>query len=67
MLGIALVLGFAFMISQYLGWVKLVGMGIYLVGNPSGSFLYVLTGLHLAHLLGGIIALATTTIKASTK
>jgi cytochrome c oxidase subunit 3 len=26
-------------------------------GNPSESFLFVIAGLHLAHLLGGIIAL----------
>ena len=26
-------------------------------GNPSESFLYIITGLHLAHLLGGLIAI----------
>lgn len=26
-------------------------------GNPSESFLYIITGLHLAHILGGIVAL----------
>ena len=31
--------------------------------NPSGSFLYVLTLAHLAHLLGGLIALFVVAIK----
>ena len=27
---------------------------MFLVGNPSGSFVYVFSGLHLVHLLGGL-------------
>ena len=67
MLWLTLILGSGFAISQYMGWVSLVQQGVYLVGNPSGSFLYVLTGLHLAHLFGGLIALLVTAIKASNK
>jgi cytochrome c oxidase subunit 3 len=54
---ITLGLGLAFCFTQFTAWSKLVEMGIYFTGNPSGSFLYVLTGLHLAHLIGGIIYL----------
>jgi cytochrome c oxidase subunit 3 len=54
---ITLVLGIAFSISQWIGWKQLVDNGIFFIGNPSGSFFYVLTGLHLAHLAAGVIFL----------
>jgi cytochrome c oxidase subunit 3 len=54
---ITLGLGLAFCFTQFTAWSKLVEMGVFFTGNPSGSFLYVLTGLHLAHLFGGIIYL----------
>lgn len=52
-----LALGVGFCYTQFLGWSTLVDQGVYYVGNPSGSFLYVITGLHLAHLAGGLICL----------
>ena len=61
---ITLGLGLAFAFAQFMAWSKLVDMGIFFTGNPSGSFLYVLTGLHLAHLAGGLIALMITTARA---
>lgn len=54
---ITLGLGLGFVFSQFLGWSELVAEKIFLVGNPSGSFLYILTGMHIAHLIGGIIYL----------
>ncbi len=54
---VTLGLGLGFAFSQFLGWSMLVDQGIYFVGNPSGSFLYVITALHLAHLAGGILYL----------
>lgn len=56
-------LGLAFVFSQFYGWTVLVDNGIFFVGNPSGSFLYVLTGLHVAHLVGGILALIIVSVK----
>ena len=44
----------AFFYMQYLSWVKLVAQDVFLVGNPSGSFVYIFSGLHLAHLIGGL-------------
>jgi cytochrome c oxidase subunit 3 len=32
-------------------------------GNVSGSFVYMVTGFHLAHLIGGILALLITFLK----
>jgi len=50
-------LGIGFIIAQYLGWQRLYELGIDLKGNPSGSFIYVITFLHVAHVLGGIACL----------
>jgi cytochrome c oxidase subunit 3 len=41
--------------GQYLSWSELVDQNVFFVGNPAGSFIYVFTGLHIAHLLGGLI------------
>jgi cytochrome c oxidase subunit 3 len=46
-----------FFYMQYLSWVKLVAQDVFLVGNPSGSFVYIFSGLHLAHLIGGLVFL----------
>ncbi|MBX0290757.1 cytochrome c oxidase subunit 3 [Hymenobacter sp. HSC-4F20] len=54
------VLGVAFLIGQWQMWEQLVGQRIFFAGtdaNPSGSFLYVLTGVHAFHLLTGLIFL----------
>jgi len=56
-LSITTVLGFAFLIGQLYAWNTLVDHNVFFVGNPSGSFLYVLTGLHGVHLVSGIIFL----------
>ncbi|MFK7935111.1 MAG: heme-copper oxidase subunit III [Saprospiraceae bacterium] len=50
------VLGLAFLIGQYFGWMELRNIGIDLVGNPSGSFVYVISALHAAHIIGGVAA-----------
>jgi cytochrome c oxidase subunit 3 len=59
-LGVTLLLGILFISGQFLGWKALVHEGIFFAGNksnPSGSFLYVITGLHVAHLVAGILYL----------
>jgi cytochrome c oxidase subunit 3 len=50
-------LGVAFLFGQYQSWKQLVDMDVYFVGNPAGSFLYVLTGLHGVHIISGLIFL----------
>ena len=59
-----LILGLLFVVLQYKGWLALTSYGIEVKGNPSGSFFYVLSGLHVAHVLGGIAALITAIIHA---
>ncbi|RYG36657.1 MAG: cytochrome oxidase subunit III, partial [Chitinophagaceae bacterium] len=41
----------------FIGWRDLVAQNVYFVGNPSGSFMYVFTGLHAFHLVSGLIVL----------
>jgi len=49
------VLGVAFTILQFAGWKELTDMGINFTGIPSGSFLYLLSGIHIFHLLGAMV------------
>ncbi|MGR6087269.1 MAG: cytochrome c oxidase subunit 3 [Arcticibacter sp.] len=63
-LTITLVLGLAFCVTQFSAWSELVRQGIYFTGNPSGSFLYVLSALHLLHLAGGILYLVIVTARS---
>jgi cytochrome c oxidase subunit 3 len=50
-------LGAAFLASQITAWRELVLHGAYLAQNPHSSFFYLFTGLHAAHLIGGLVAL----------
>jgi cytochrome c oxidase subunit III len=52
-----LVSGVVFIVLQILGFKQLWSIGITLQKNVSFSFLYVIVGLHAAHVTGGIIAL----------
>lgn len=61
---ITFVFGIAFLCMQYLGWQNLQQQGVFLKGNPSGSFFYVFTGLHMAHLVIGLGILVATFIMA---
>lgn len=64
---LTLLLGVAFVICQFMGWSVLYSQKIVFAGkysNASGSFFYVLTLMHLLHLLGGIIALSVVWIKS---
>jgi cytochrome c oxidase subunit III len=57
LVGITSFLGVAFLVGQVMAWNEMVDQSVYLVGNPSGSFIYILTGLHGAHLISGIVFL----------
>lgn len=54
---LTILLGVAFGVSQYIGFVQLYAGGVKIDGNPSESFLFIIAGLHLLHIAGGIIAL----------
>ena len=64
---ITLILGFAFVICQFKAWGTLVDQKVFFAGkysNAAGSYLYILTGLHLLHLVGGILALLLVWVKS---
>jgi cytochrome c oxidase subunit 3 len=57
-LGITLALGVGFVGAQLIGWNELDAMGISFTGKASGTYLYLISALHILHLLGGIIFLS---------
>ncbi len=61
---LTVLLSIAFIVGQFGAWKELVAAGVFFVGNPSGSFLYVFTGLHLLHLVSGIFYLLYILVKS---
>lgn len=55
LLGIGL--GSAFLAGQMLVWKQLAAAGIFLPTSPHGSFFFMLSSVHAAHVLGGVAAL----------
>ena len=66
MLVVTLILACVFIVLQYKGWFQLFDGGVDMKGNPSGAFFYLVTGLHAAHILGGIAALIVALLHAFT-
>ncbi len=65
---LTLLLGVVFLITQIESWGQLVDSGVFFAGtqsNPAGSFIYVISGLHAAHIIGGLVFLIVTLIKAA--
>jgi len=58
------VLGLAFVVLQYQGWKAMNAMGATFTVNPSSSFVFVISGLHAAHVLGGVAALIVAMVHA---
>ena len=58
---ITTILGVAFLVGQFMGWSQLVAQGIHLVGRDSsavsGSFLFIISGVHGVHVISGVIFL----------
>lgn len=64
LLVVTLILGVLFIVLQTIGFQQLWAKGITLQSSVSYSFLYVIVGLHAAHVLGGIIAMLVLFAKA---
>lgn len=54
---LTVLLGIGFLVGQWYSWIALVDREVFFVGNPAGSFLYVITGMHALHLISGLIFL----------
>ena len=61
---LTLLLGIAFCVNQWMGWTELVANNIHMVGNPSESFFYIISGLHVLHMIGGMVFLLVIIAKA---
>jgi cytochrome c oxidase subunit 3 len=60
LISITAILGVLFMVLQFAGFYEMHRAGINLASTAegvSGSFIYVISGVHLLHMLGGVIAL----------
>ncbi len=62
-LNATMLLGLIFVAGQYLAWLKLRSQGLYLPTNPNSSFFYLFTGVHAAHVLGGLGGLTRVMVK----
>jgi cytochrome c oxidase subunit III len=56
-LGLTILMGMMFLVGQWMAWRELAYRGFFLATSPSSSFVYLLTGMHALHLVGGVIAL----------
>ena len=63
-IGATMFLGFCFLASQLVAWRQLVDSGYYVNKNLHSGLAYMFTGLHAAHLLGGLVALAYMMIRS---
>ena len=54
---ITALLGIAFTFFQVIGWMEMIDNGVALQNNVGGAYLYVISGLHLAHLVVGVAIL----------
>lgn len=56
-LGLTLLLGLVFSAAQLTGWRELQSNSIFFTGQRTGAYLYVISGLHVIHILGVMIYL----------
>ena len=63
-LAMTLILGLLFLFGQWTAWQQLAASGFYVSSTPSSSFVYLLTGTHAVHLMGGVLALFVASIAA---
>jgi len=63
-LAATLSLGVTFMLLQGWGWIEMIKNGSFNNENSSSGFIYLLTGLHLLHILIGVIYMAVVFRKA---
>ncbi len=55
-IALTLGLGIAFLSGQWMAWRQLAAYGFHVATTPSSSFVYLLTGTHALHLIGGGLA-----------
>lgn len=63
-MGVTFLLGCAFLIFQTMGWVEMHRQGFTLNDKSSSAYLYILSGLHFLHVLGGLGVMAVSLFKS---
>jgi len=68
LLGATWILGILFCVSQFYGWKQLVSLDLTFVNSRpediSASYVYVITALHVLHVLGGIVLLSISWVQS---
>jgi len=64
LLVVTFLLGCAFLYFQYQGYLALTSMGLPIDGPVSGSFIYVISAVHAAHVIGGLGTLIVALVHA---
>jgi cytochrome c oxidase subunit 3 len=62
---VAMLSGITFLIGQIGGWVALADSGFGITEHKSSAFLYVISGIHALHIIGGLVFLSYIFIQAS--
>jgi len=62
---LALLAGVTFLMGQVMGWFALSNKGFGLSEHHSGAFLYVISGIHALHIVGGVVFLGFIFLNAS--
>lgn len=57
------VLAISFVIGQIVVWQQLAATGLGVASNPASAFFYLLTGMHAAHILGGLWVWSKTSLR----
>lgn len=65
MLAATAAFGMAFLGLQFLAFRQLADAGVFLTSSPHASFLFMLAGVHAAHLVGGLVAVGFAFVKPS--
>jgi cytochrome c oxidase subunit 3 len=65
LMALTTLLTIGFLALQTSAWVDLYRAGAFLSQNPHSSFFYIFTGLHAAHVVGGLVALGFVLVKRS--
>ena len=64
---ITMVLGLLFVVFQIMGYQELTDKGIFFTGpghNDAGSYVYLISAVHILHLVGGMVALSIVVFRA---
>lgn len=58
------IFGALFALGQFTAWQELNAVGYFIASNPANTFFYLITALHVMHILGGLIAWIRVSFKA---